>query len=177
MSDTVYKSFQLKNLDKAEGLVEAQIGELSVKDREGDIFLPNSIGNQKVLIVDWGHKRQGAPVGKGLIYEESDKILLRGNVFMDDNPEGQKFFNSIEDTKDIAQWSLSFLPERYSYLQDGGFGREFSKVYAYETSPVIIGAAKNSHTISTKSLNEKLAKLDRLTIVANKYQEELANID
>src|SRR5207247_9448068 len=93
------RPFEVKDADQ--GLVGAVVATLNVVDRDGDVILRGAlpVGGAKVLLSGYGHGvvRDGQPpVGKGLISEIRDQLVLRGRFFLT-TKRGSEAFHTVKE--------------------------------------------------------------------------------
>jgi hypothetical protein len=146
-------SVELKDADK--GIVLARFATLGVKDRDGDIIMPGSVGEQRVVVSPYGHKVwEGAlPVGKGTVGEDGDEALANLQYFMD-TQAGREHFAVLKELGDGQQWSFGFDVTDWAEPDDEqrgtGVRRIIKGLRIHEVSPVLIGAGIDTATLAVK---------------------------
>lgn len=144
--------------DETKGEVEAVFATLNVKDKDDDVTLPGAFENgASVVISSYNHKSwEGAlPVGKGTIYEVGDKVIMKGQFFMD-TAAGRDTFAVIKHLGNRQEWSYGFKVED---SEQGDFKGEsvrmLKKMAVYEVSPVMRGAGVGTQTTYAKAADDE----------------------
>jgi len=143
-----------------QGLVVANFAAFDEKDRDGEITKRGAFGNQDVLLGAYGHTSFGRtgnpqpPIGIGHISEGKDGAVFEGEFNMK-MTSGRDTFESVKMAGELQEWSYGFRVDQESVEKSGGQSfRVLEKLTVKEVSPVIIGAANNSHTTGIKSGGE-----------------------
>jgi hypothetical protein len=132
--------------------VEAVFATLDVKDHDGDVTTPGAFGKQAVRISDWNHSTWGGarPVGKGVISEEGNTAVFRGEFFK--TQAAQDMRETLKGLGDLAEWSYGFdVDESDKGTKDGEPVRILKKMTVHEVSPVLKGAGIGTRTRYVKS--------------------------
>jgi hypothetical protein len=151
---------ELKDADK--GIVIARFATLGVKDRDGDIIMPGSVGAQRVVVSPYGHKVwQGAlPVGKGSVGEEGDEAIANLQYFMD-TQAGREHYTVLKELGDGQEWSFGFDVIEWAEPDDEqrqvGVRRIIKGLKIHEVSPVLIGAGIDTATLAVKDAKDEPA--------------------
>jgi hypothetical protein len=160
MSDLEMKSFgpfEIKSEDKGE--VVAVVATLGVVDKDGDVIMPGAFGaGAKVKLSGYGHDviTEGkAPVGKGVITEEGDRAVFRGQFFMSTS-RGREAFHTTKELGAEGEWSFGFpksvkTGEMSDEWKAKGAKRIIKGLQAIEASPVFVGAGWGTGTLSAKA--------------------------
>jgi phage head maturation protease len=147
--------FEIK--DEAKGEIQSVIATLGVTDRDKDIIRPGAIADgSKVKLSGYGHDAMfgEAPVGKGTVYAVGDKMVFKGNYFMD-TTRGREAFSLMKAMGSDQEWSFGFrvlgseVPDEKEMAK--GARRILTKLDAFEVSPVIVGAGIGTATLSAKA--------------------------
>jgi hypothetical protein len=166
MSDLEMKSFgpfEIKSEDKGE--VVAVVATLGVVDKDGDVIMPGAFGaGAKVKLSGYGHDviTEGkAPVGKGVITEEGDRAVFRGQFFMSTS-RGREAFHTTKELGAEGEWSFGFpksvkTGEMSDEWKAKGAKRIIKGLQAIEASPVFVGAGWGTGTVSAKSAEPEVA--------------------
>lgn len=124
---------------------------LNVIDADGDVTLPNAFGRQQVLIEPWNHNYNEPPVGRGEVYEEGGRALVRGRFFLD-TAAGREHYAVVKNLGELQEWSYSF------YVTDAEPGqyddqpvRFLKKLDVIGVGPVARGAGVDTGTVAIKS--------------------------
>jgi len=145
--------------DAEQGAVEAIVATLGQVDKDGDVILPGALptGGAKVKLSGYGHdvvmSRQ-APVGKGVIAEEGDKLVFRGRFFMTTD-RGREAFHTVKELAADSEWSFGFPPQVKTgtltpAMKAAGARRAIAGFSPIEASPVLVGAGVGTGTLSVK---------------------------
>lgn len=138
---------------KAE-LVVATIG---IEDKDGDIFMPGSVGEQQVLLGAWGHTiSRGTPaVGKALVREEGDLVLasVEWNARM---PTALENWESIKFAPELVEVSMGMIPVKWNWGTN--YVRELYETKWFEVSPVMMGAGVGTGVLSVKEAKAALSR-------------------
>ena len=161
---------------KADGDVAGEVSSvfatLDVIDKDNDVMLPKSIGDQRVLMSAYGHASWGGmfsgagpmPIGKGRIFERGNEAVFEGNMDVAD-PDVLKTFKRMQFLGDQQEWSFSLDDVKASPGErDGKVVSLISDVKVYEVSPVFLGSGINTRLLSAKSNDPDLQReIVRLT--------------
>lgn len=154
-----FRSVTIKDADL--GLVEAVFATYGVVDLDGDLTVKGALPiGAPVVISAYGHGSHSGklPVGKGVIVEQGDDAILKGEFFMDTS-DGRDTFAVVKSLSedDLQEWSYSLQDiEAERVTIDGQKVRKITKVAKVkEVSPVLIGAGVNTRTLATKGAESK----------------------
>jgi HK97 family phage prohead protease len=151
---------EIKNVDAEQGVVEAFVNTMGVKDKDGDIIEPTafdkSIATNLPIPVLSGHD-QHQIVGKVI---EAEPVQTGENVYRlfatmqmnMDTQAGREAFSNIKG-EFVREWSVGFnLPEGGMVQENRGRDstRRISELDWVETSAVVRGASPETATISAK---------------------------
>lgn len=144
---------ELKTDGESAGEVIARFATLDTIDRHGDVVLPGSIGQQKVLMGSYGHGsflRGAFPIGKGSTSEAGHQALFKGHVFMD-LPHAQQEFELIKAVGDQQQFSFSLHGVDAQQGTHGGkSARLLKQIDVHEVCPVYRGAGVDTQLLAIK---------------------------
>ena len=152
---------EIKSIDSSQGVVEAFVNTMGVKDKDGDIIEPSafnkSIKANLPIPVLTGHD-QHLVVGKVLdatsvdIGDGSHKLHATMQFNMD-TQDGRDAFSNVKGDF-VREWSVGFNIPDGSVSQQGR-GRDSTRVISdldwVETSMVVRGASPETETISAKA--------------------------
>lgn len=151
--------FEIK--DEAKGEVEAVFATLNVKDSDDDVTRPGAFENgAEVVISAYNHKTwEGAlPVGKGVIQEVGDEVVMKGRFFMNTSA-GRDTFEVVKELGARQQWSYGFtVKDSERGEHEGKSVRFLKRMDVYEVSPVLRGAGVNTRTTAAKSFKDEVAE-------------------
>jgi hypothetical protein len=183
MSDLEMKSFgpfEIKSEDRGE--VVAIVATLGVVDKDGDVILPGALppGGAKVKLSGYDHDtvlKSVPPVGKGIIVEQGNALVFKGNFFMS-TERGREAFNYTKEMGQDGEWSFGFLrATKNAPLTDEwrakGAKRLIAGMKAFEASPVFEGAGWGTGTVMTKAAEESVV-LAQASIPADPEVAEVA---
>lgn len=153
--------------DAALGQVEAVFATLGVVDKDGDVTVKGALKDgTPVRISSFGHKSwDGAlPVGKGVIHERGNEVVLQGQFFMN-TTQGRDHFEVVKEMSAAdgpgMEWSYGFdVMDSAPGEVDGKSVRILKAMNVHEVSPVMLGAGVGTRTTSVKqhkSLNEEVS--------------------
>ncbi|MDX1388270.1 MAG: HK97 family phage prohead protease [Acidobacteriota bacterium] len=146
--------------DADQGIVEAVVARIGVKDLEDDVFLPGSFGERSVRVSaynhrSWPHMGGEPPVGRGTIREHGDEVIATLKFLMG-TTAGRETFETIKEMSDLQEWSFGWAPggirlaELTKDQRAEGIRRAIESVDVVEVSPVIKGASIDTRTIGVK---------------------------
>ena len=162
MSDLEYKCVGAgcEVTDEARGEVVAVVATTNRVDKGHDVILSNSVQPRTgapVKISNYAHDvilDGGAPVGKGVIAEEGNELVLRGRYFMT-TERGREAFNTVKELGSDGQFSFGFPRSMETApLTDEwrakGARRIIRGIQPIEASPVFIGEGVGTRLVSAK---------------------------
>lgn len=142
-----------------EGRVTAIIATLGTVDSDGDIIAPGAIpSGTSVPISAYGHASwSGAlPVGRGVVTEEGDRVVVRGQFFLD-TLAGRETFTALSHLAELQEWSFGFLPRLWHAERIAGeLVRVLDRLDIFEVSPVLVGAGVGTRTVELAERREQL---------------------
>lgn len=150
-------SVEIKNADKGE--VEAVFSTFDVKDHDGDVTLKGAFKDgQPVRISAYNHASwQGAlPVGKGTVHVDGERVIMKGQFFMN-TTHGRDTFETVKALSEdgLQEWSYGFDIKESERGDFKGENVRFIKaVDVHEVSPVLLGAGIGTQTLSVKSQDQ-----------------------
>lgn len=166
--------------DEALGQIEAVFSTLGVVDSDGDVTAKGAFTDgASVVISAYGHRSWDGdlPLGKGVIREDGNDVLLEGEFFMN-TTHGRDAFLTVKalSDSDLQEWSYSLedVVSEKSTL-DGRDVNLIKSVTVKEVSPVLRGAGVNTRTITAKSKFSEHVDL-ALSGVASFTEQALARI-
>lgn len=150
---------EIKN--EAKGEVECVFATLDVVDHDNDVTVKGAFEDgAEVVISAYNHKTwEGAlPVGKGIIQEVGNEVVMKGQFFMD-TTHGRDHFNTIRALGKKCEWSYGFnVDDSSPGEREGKAVRVLKKMTVHEVSPVLRGAGLGTRTTSAKSLKDEVAE-------------------
>ena len=159
MKEKFNKSIDFKTIDEEKGQVEAVFSVFNNIDGDGDVVIPGAIksgfkDNQVPMV--FAHKWD-QPIGKGTITQDDSKAVFKGNFFMN-TEAGKEAYNLAKEMGDLQEWSFGFRINDYEIapFKKDGMDEEVDVRYlkdleVYEVSPVLVGANRETYTLSIKS--------------------------
>lgn len=186
MKATTDQQFEAKSFgaleikDASQGLVEAVIATLGVKDRDGDLIPLDAIeSGAPATISFYDHDSirslmtgsglpDAPPVGKGHIFVEGDKAVFRGNYFLE-TTRGLEAFKTFKALGENQDWSFGYRKDKVdkptAEMRSKGISRVLSKLGrvagSYEVSPVPMGGGVGTRTVAMKAADAESAAEDR----------------
>ncbi|MGN6810383.1 MAG: HK97 family phage prohead protease [Thermomicrobiales bacterium] len=136
--------------DGATGEIEAVFSTFDVVDDQGDIVLASAITDGQQVPLVWAHD-WSKPVGKGTIRVEPGRAVFSGQFFLD-TAAGQEAYQTVKNMGSLQEFSWGFRVLSADYKeQDDQLIRVITKTEVYEVSPVLVGANRQTYTLSLKS--------------------------
>lgn len=142
------------------GTFIARIATLNVIDKDGDVTLPGAFPNGKTILISaymHGSWMGELPVGKGVIREAGDEVLVDGEFNLNSDT-GKEHYETIRFAPDLQEWSYGFRileKEEDTEWEGNHVWRIIKKLDVFEASPVLRGAGMNTATLAIKSEKEK----------------------
>lgn len=147
-------TLEIKDAEKGE--VTAVVATLGVVDKDREVILPGAIKDgARVKLSLYGHGAVfgDAPVGKGTLSMNGDRVLFNGQFFMTTS-RGNEAFRTIKELGPDQEWSIGYRVVKWSEPNDEwrakGAMRILEKLDVFEVSPVIIGAGEDTGTVAVK---------------------------
>ena len=164
---------------KADGTVSARFSD-AAPDSVGDVVLPTAFTDgQAVPIAAWGHGWERLPIGKGTVHVEAHGARLDGVFF--DHPEAQATRTVIKQLGALQEWSFGFqVRDSYPSTVDGAPVRVITDLELLEVSPVLIGAQRQTSTVSIRGGAPGLSAAQHRelrAIQANLLRHEIAALE
>jgi hypothetical protein len=160
---------QVEIKDETKGEVEAVFATLNVKDKDDDVTVKGAFTEgAEVVISAYGHKSwEGAlPVGKGTIHEVGDKVVMKGQFFMN-TTGGRDTFEVVKALGSKGEWSYGFdVLDSSPGEHEGKSVRVLKSMSVHEVSPVLRGAGEGTRTVSAKGSGPTLNEEISLAVVA-----------
>jgi hypothetical protein len=167
--------------DDERGEVEAIVATLGVVDRDGEVITAGAIKNgSKVKLSSYGHDivfMSQAPVGKGALKVEGDKVVFRGSFFMT-TQRGVEAFRTLKELGEDQEWSFGFkvmgseMPDE-EWTKKGAW-RILTKLDSFEVSPVLRGAGIGTGTREVKAGGDRDADARTLALAFARISERAA---
>lgn len=153
-------SFEIKDADRGE--VWALVSTLNVVDREGDVMLTGSIQDgATVKLSAYAHDvitEDKAPVGLGTISVQGDRVIMKGNYFLN-TERGRDAFETVKSLGPHTEWSIGFpknvkTAPMTSDWSAKGARRLVAGLTIMESSPVFLAANALTQTLAVKATEE-----------------------
>ena len=139
--------FEIK--DDATGAVQAAFSVFNTIDSDGDVVKPSAFQDGQEVPMVWAHQWD-KPVGRGVVKVGRKQAIFDGNFFLD-TQAGMEAYRTVKNMGNLQEWSFGF---RVLEAEDGQFedmGVQFlKKLELFEVSPVLIGANRETRTLSVK---------------------------
>jgi len=153
----------------SEGDVEAVVSVFNQIDSDGDIVLASAFTDGQEVAMVWSHD-WSRPVGKGAISVGEDRATFDGSFFLDTS-SGAEAHKIVKNMEGLQEWSWGFKVTDYDIKEDEnspyGYVRIIKDTDLYEVSPVLIGANRDTETVSIKEHSDE---------IRNIIKEEISNI-
>lgn len=167
MDKKTFGNVEIKSESKGE--IRAVFSTLDVVDKDGDITVKGAMRDgAPVRISAYNHKSwEGAlPVGKGVIREVGNEVVLEGQFFMN-TTGGRETFEVVKGLGELQEFSYGFdvieSDEPEAEAKSAGAKRILKSLAVHEVSPVLLGAGVNTRTVGVKG--EKKTFAEELTEV------------
>ena len=174
------KNFEFKALDEETGKVEAVFSVFNNLDTDGDVVVSGAIksgfkDNQVPMV--FAHKWD-QPIGKGVIEQDDEKATFKGNFFMD-TEAGKEAYQLAKAMDDLQEWSFGFRindSEIKKFKADDNSpevdARFLKDLTVYEVSPVLVGANRETYTLSIKSGEEAVYEASNIKDSHEEMEDE-----
>lgn len=152
--------------DAAEGIVEAVIATLGVKDHDGDVAYKSAFDDgAPVVISAYGHAswKGELPVGHGVLRVTDTEAIVEAKFLMD-TTHGRDTFLTVKALGDVGlqEWSYSLQDVKSHRGELHGEKVNFiDRVTVKEASPVLVGAGLNTRNLSAKGAKQLDSDLRR----------------
>jgi len=158
-------SIEISKTDSEQGVIEAFVNTMGVKDSDGDIIDPSafnkSINNNLPIPVLVGHDQHqivGKVVDAVPVQVDDEVWKLDATIQMNmDTPAGRDAFSNVKGAF-IQEWSVGFnIPDGGSIVESRGDSgtRRIKELDWVETSAVVRGASPDTATIAAKDFSEE----------------------
>lgn len=174
----------LKTDEGEEGEVSAAFSIFNELDTDGDVVLASAFEDGQEVGMVWSHAWGSRAIGKGKIHVEEDRAVFRGKFFTD-TFDGMEAYKTVKNMGNLQEWSWGFRVTDSDIEEDDstplGYKRIIKGTEVYEVSPVLIGANRNTSTLSIKTNSESYktfikAELEQLVpVIVEKVLSELQN--
>lgn len=143
------KTYRVKADVFGEGQLEAVFSVFNTVDSDGDVVLPSAIKDGKEIPLVWSHDWT-KPIGKGTIRNDGSKATFSGQFFLDTS-WGQDAYNTVKAMGDLQEYSWGFrVLNQEKGEKDGKVVNFIKETEEFEVSPVLIGANRETGTVSVK---------------------------
>jgi HK97 family phage prohead protease len=132
-----------------QGVVQAAFSTFNVVDRDGDIVEPSTFKAGQSVAMVWSHDWKN-PIGKGVVRVDAEKAVFDGQFFMD-TFDGEQAFRKVKAMGDLQEWSWGFnITDSAMDVVDEQPIRRIKGAELFEVSPVLVGANRETQTLSVK---------------------------
>lgn len=167
-------SVEIKDAEKGE--VEAVFATLNVKDKDDDVTIPGAFDSgAEVIISSYNHGvwKGALPVGKGVIHEVGDSVVMKGQFFMD-TQSGRDTFSVVKALGTKQEWSYGFdVVDSAPGEHKGENVRYLKKMAVHEVSPVLRGAGIGTRTTYAKNFGDEISETVEAVSAAVKSAERV----
>ena len=150
------KSFQGATLKEDKpGLFVARIATLNCIDSDSDVTVPGAFPDGKEILLSayqhgsWGG---GLPVGKALIHEVGNEVLIEGEFNLK-TTGGRDTYETVKFAPSLQEWSYGFKVQSCDTnveFEGQPVQRILKKLDVIEASPVLRGAGVNTAVLAIK---------------------------
>ena len=159
---------ELKSEGDERGTIKAVFSVFNELDSDGDVVLPTALTDGQKVPMVWAH-RWDQPIGKGRVEVQEDRAIFSGRFFLD-TEDGEQAYLKVKNMEDLQEWSWGFRILDYDIEEDEdskwGYRRVIKKADLFEVSPVLVGANRNTRTLSVKG--------DAVTITTEEISGDLS---
>jgi len=133
-----------------EGSVQAAFSVFNVIDSDGDVVLSTAFEDGQAVPMVWSHQWVN-PVGKGNVRVEKERAVFDGHFFLD-TQAGAEAYKTVKNMAELQEWSFGFrVIEAEDGEHEGTEGVRFlKKLQLFEVSPVLVGANRETETLTIK---------------------------
>lgn len=132
------------------GHLEAVISTFGVVDGDGDVVEATAFTPGQSVPLVWSHD-WNKPIGKGTIGVTDKHAIFSGRFFMD-TQAGQEAYRTVKAMGDLQEYSWGFRVLDSDFAErDGQDVRVIKRTEMYEASPTLVGANRQTGTLSIKS--------------------------
>jgi phage head maturation protease len=163
------KTFRGINLKaEKEGTFTARIATLNVIDKDGDVTIPGAFPEGKEILLSayqHGSWMGGLPVGKGMIHEDGDDVIVDGEFNLK-TQTGREHYETAKFAPHLQEWSYGFevkSADTDSEWEGEKVNRILKTLDVFEASQVLLGAGIDTGILAIK--NEKQTYADHADIV------------
>ena len=148
------------------GSFTVRIATLNVIDKDGDVTIPGAFPTGKTILISayqHGSWSGGLPVGKGVIREAGEEVLVDGQFNLATDT-GKEHYETVKFAPDLQEWSYGFIVKDYELdaeFNGNSVRRILKSLDVFEASPVLRGAGMNTGTVRIKSGNEGMTYADQ----------------
>lgn len=170
--------------ESGEGEVVAAFSIFNELDTDGDVVLSSAFKDGQEVGMVWSHQWGSRAIGKGTIRVQDDRAVFDGKFFTD-TFDGAEAYKTVKNMGGLQEWSWGFRVTDSDIVEDEdsplGYKRIIKGTEVYEVSPVLVGANRNTGTLSVKASSESFksfveAEIERLLpIIVEKVASELKN--
>lgn len=140
--------------DGDEGVLSAVFSTFDVVDSDGDILTAEAFTDGQPVPMVWSHD-WSKPIGKGVVKVESERAIFNGRLWLDTD-DGMQAYRKIRNAGDLQEYSWGFqIKDAAPGERDGMPVRFITSAEVFEVSPVLVGANRETYTLSLKSADLK----------------------
>lgn len=149
-----------------EGVLSAVFSTFGVVDQDGDVLTASAFTDGQPVPMVWAHD-WSKPIGKGVVKVESDRAIFNGRLWLD-TFDGEQAYKRIKAAGDLQEYSWGF---QIKNAEPGVLNeqpvRYITSAEVFEVSPVLVGANRETYTLSIKDAKRHLnrSQLDRIVAV------------
>jgi HK97 family phage prohead protease len=148
------------------GALSAVFSTFGVVDQDGDVLTASAFTDGQPVPMVWAHD-WSMPIGKGVVKVEADRAVFNGRLWLD-TFDGEQAYKRIKAAGDLQEYSWGFsIKAAEPGVLDERPVRYITSAEVFEVSPVLVGANRETYTLSVKDAKRHLNRqqLDRIVAV------------
>lgn len=135
--------------DGDEGSLSAVFSTFNMVDSDGDVVLPSTFTEGQEVPLVWSHD-WARPVGKGAISVTPEHAVFNGRFFTETS-WGQDAYQTVKALGTLQEYSWGFrVLDAEPGEMNGQPVRFIKRAEVFEVSPVLVGANRETYTLSLK---------------------------
>lgn len=140
--------------DGDEGVLSAVFSTFDIPDSDGDVVRASAFTDGQPVPMVWAHDWT-MPIGRGVVKVEPERAVFKGKLWLDTD-DGMQAYRKIKNAGDLQEYSWGFRILDAEPGEQGGMPVRFiTKAEVFEVSPVLVGANRETYTLSLKSADLK----------------------
>lgn len=133
----------------SEGSISAVFSTFDVVDSQGDIVVREAFTDGQPVPMVWSHD-WSRPIGKGTVRTDPKRAIFDGQFFLE-TTDGLDAYRTVKSMGALQEFSWGFkILDAAEEVRDGVPIRVITKAEVFEVSPVLVGANRETYTLSIK---------------------------